>query len=122
MPFIPHTEDDVRTMLAAIGVGAIDDLFDEIPASLQSAALTRVPPGANEMEITRLMFERAERDFPPSPCGRAEIAMAISGWGHENSEIFFLFRFMQPNPSPKFLWNFGPPARGGLSEAFVLNA
>ena len=62
MPFIPHTENDVRAMLAAIGVGAIDDLFDEIPASLQSAALARVPPGVNEMEITRLMQERAERD------------------------------------------------------------
>ena len=62
MPFIPHTEDDVRAMLAAIGVNAIDDLFDEIPASLRSAALTRVPPGLTEMEITRLMQERAERD------------------------------------------------------------
>ena len=62
MPFIPHTEDDVRAMLAAIGVNAIDDLFDEIPASLRSAVLPRVPPGVNEMEITRLMHERAERD------------------------------------------------------------
>ena len=62
MPFIPHTEDDVRAMLAAVGVNAIDDLFDEIPASLRSAALTQVPPGLTEMEITRLMQERAERD------------------------------------------------------------
>jgi glycine dehydrogenase subunit 1 len=62
MPFIPHTEDDVRAMLAAIGVDAIDDLFDEIPASLRSAVLPRVAPGVNEMEITRLMHERAERD------------------------------------------------------------
>ena len=31
MPFIPHTEDDVRRMLAAIGVASIDELFDEIP-------------------------------------------------------------------------------------------
>src|SRR5258706_7265278 len=62
MPFIPHTEDDVRAMLAAIGADAIDDLFDEVPASLKSAALTRVPPGLTEGEITRLMEERAERD------------------------------------------------------------
>jgi glycine dehydrogenase subunit 1 len=62
MPFIPHTEDDVRAMLAAIGVHAIDDLFDEVPASLKSAVLPRVPAGINEMEITRLMHERAERD------------------------------------------------------------
>jgi glycine dehydrogenase subunit 1 len=62
MPFIPHTGDDVRAMLAAIGVAAIDDLFDEIPAALRNAALPGVPPGIGEMEITRLMQERAERD------------------------------------------------------------
>src|SRR5258705_11310335 len=62
MPFIPHTEHDVRAMLAAIGVAAIDDLFDEIPASLRNTALSSVPAGLTEMEITRLMQERAERD------------------------------------------------------------
>src|SRR5258706_8941554 len=62
MPFIPHTGDDVRAMLTAIGVAAIDDLFDEIPAALRNAALPGVPPGIGEMEITRLMQERAERD------------------------------------------------------------
>ncbi len=62
MPFIPHTEHDVRAMLAAIGVETIDELFDEIPAALRNTALTRVPPGVSEMEITRLLHERAERD------------------------------------------------------------
>jgi len=62
MPFIPHTEDDVREMLAAIGVKSIDDLFDEIPASLRGGALATIPAGVSEMEITRLMHERAERD------------------------------------------------------------
>ena len=62
MPFIPHTEDDVSAMLAAIGVKSIDDLFDEIPASLSSRGLDQVPPGVGEMQITRLMHERAERD------------------------------------------------------------
>lgn len=38
MPFIPHTEDDVREMLSAIGVKQIDDLFDEIPKELRSSA------------------------------------------------------------------------------------
>lgn len=62
MPFIPHTEDDVSAMLETIGVERMDSLFDEIPAHLKSDSLTRVPPGMNEMEVTRLMFERAERD------------------------------------------------------------
>ena len=49
MPFIPHTEDDIRAMLAAIGVRTIDDLFDEIPASLRSGGLSGIPSGVNEM-------------------------------------------------------------------------
>ena len=62
MPFIPHTEDDIRAMLAAIGVSRIDDLFDEIPAHLKQGALGKVPPALGEAEVTRFMLERAEQD------------------------------------------------------------
>jgi glycine dehydrogenase subunit 1 len=62
MPFIPHTDDDVRAMLAAIGVSGIASLFEEIPPPLRNAALTQVPPPASEMAVLRLMRERAERD------------------------------------------------------------
>lgn len=62
MPFIPHTEDDISAMLAVIGAKTIDDLFDEIPASLRGGNLAAIPRGVGEMEITRLMHERAERD------------------------------------------------------------
>lgn len=49
-------------MLAAIGVGSIDELFDEIPAALRTDALTQVPAGMNEMQIARVMHERAHAD------------------------------------------------------------
>ena len=62
MPFIPHTEEDIQSMLASIGADAIDNLFDEIPPALKSGSLKRVPPGLSEMEISRLMLERAEVD------------------------------------------------------------
>jgi glycine dehydrogenase subunit 1 len=62
MAFIPHTEDDVRAMLAAIGVDRIDALFDEIPAQLRGGSLEGVPSGLNEMAVGRLMRERAETD------------------------------------------------------------
>jgi glycine dehydrogenase subunit 1 len=62
MPFIPHTEEDIQTMLASIGAQSIDDLFDEIPPALKTGRLDRVPPGLSEMEISRLMLERAESD------------------------------------------------------------
>ncbi len=62
MPFIPHTDEDVAAMLASIGAQTIDELFDEIPADLKTGKLIRVPPGMNEMEISRLMLERAQMD------------------------------------------------------------
>ncbi len=65
MPFIPHTDSDIREMLAAIGAGDIEDLFDEIPKSLRYGELSGVPTGMTEQEISRLMMERAETDGRP---------------------------------------------------------
>jgi len=65
MPFIPHSEADVAAMLKTIGANKIEDLFDEIPTALKIDQLKAVPPGLNEMEITRLMKERAAQDGTP---------------------------------------------------------
>ncbi|HUF19764.1 MAG TPA: aminomethyl-transferring glycine dehydrogenase subunit GcvPA [Burkholderiales bacterium] len=62
MPFIPHTEADIRDMLAEIGAQRIETLFDEIPDTLKTAGLPAIPPGMSEMEVTRLMHGRARRD------------------------------------------------------------
>jgi len=62
MPFIPHTADEVREMLESIGVSSIDALFDEIPAHLRSPELKDIPAPLSEMEVRRLMEERAARD------------------------------------------------------------
>ena len=65
MPFIPHSEADVRAMLQTIGVSRIEDLFDEIPAALKVDTLQQVPPGLNEMDVTRLLKARAAQDGTP---------------------------------------------------------
>lgn len=62
MPFIPHTEQDIQSMLASIGAKNIDALFDEIPAALKSGKLIAVGDGLNEMQVSRLMHERAAQD------------------------------------------------------------
>jgi glycine dehydrogenase subunit 1 len=64
MAFIPHTPDDVVRMLEVIGVRSIDELFDEIPAELRAQTLS-VPPPLSEMEVARLMTERAAIDGRP---------------------------------------------------------
>ena len=65
MAFVPHTSADVAAMLAAIGAASIEELFEEIPASLRVKSLSGVPEQLNEMQIGRLMSERARADGRP---------------------------------------------------------
>ncbi len=65
MPFIPHTTEDVTAMLAAIGVEDIDELFDEIPQELRAGELNGQLPALSEMEVGRLMQQRAREDGQP---------------------------------------------------------
>ena len=65
MPFIPHTPEDTQAMLAACGVDSTEALFDEIPAHLRVRELDGVPPQLSEMQITRLMNQRATQDGMP---------------------------------------------------------
>ncbi|NEX21469.1 aminomethyl-transferring glycine dehydrogenase subunit GcvPA [Thiorhodococcus mannitoliphagus] len=65
MPFVPHTQDDIAAMLAAIGAPSIDALFDEIPEALRIGELDAIPAGMSEMDVTRLMHKRANTDGQP---------------------------------------------------------
>ncbi|MEA1889292.1 MAG: aminomethyl-transferring glycine dehydrogenase subunit GcvPA [Pseudomonadota bacterium] len=62
MPFIPHTEEETRQMLAAIGVKHIDQLFDEIPDELINEKLDYVPPAMGEAAIRQLAKKQAASD------------------------------------------------------------
>ena len=67
MPFIPHTADDTRTMLARIGAASIEELFDEIDPELMRADFGPLPEGVGEMDMLAAMSERARRD-QTGPC------------------------------------------------------
>jgi glycine dehydrogenase subunit 1 len=62
MPFIPHTEAEIKEMLETIGVSTTEDLFDEIPAALRAEGLESIPLGQSEMDVARLMHQRAAED------------------------------------------------------------
>lgn len=63
MPFIPHTEEETRAMLATVGAATLDDLFDEIPAELRGGEFP-LPPGSTEMEVAREMRRLAGNNRP----------------------------------------------------------
>ncbi|PCJ49350.1 MAG: aminomethyl-transferring glycine dehydrogenase [Gammaproteobacteria bacterium] len=62
MPFIPHSEADIKQMLDTIGVNSIDDLFDEIPVELRAKGLDKVPESISEMDLGKMMQKRAKLD------------------------------------------------------------
>jgi glycine dehydrogenase subunit 1 len=62
MPFIPHTPEDVATMLEAIDAPSIEALFDEIPTHLRINELPEMPASLSAMALLRAMQARAELD------------------------------------------------------------
>ncbi|PHQ80824.1 MAG: aminomethyl-transferring glycine dehydrogenase [Coxiella sp. (in: Bacteria)] len=66
MPFIPHTQNDVDAMLETLDIDSIATLYDEVPSSLPAADIDAIPQGMTELEVTRLMEERAPPVFSGS--------------------------------------------------------
>lgn len=54
MSYIPHTEDDVKAMLASIGVDSVDALFEAVPAQHRFPKLN-LPEPHSELEIAATM-------------------------------------------------------------------
>src|SRR4030095_13711430 len=50
MPYGPHTDDDRATMLAALGLTSVDELFADIPEPLRASPLA-VPPPVPALEM-----------------------------------------------------------------------
>jgi glycine dehydrogenase subunit 1 len=62
MSFISLTPEDRDTMLAAIGVGSIEELFRDIPAGVRFQGPLDVPPALSEAELQRHMEELAAKN------------------------------------------------------------
>jgi glycine dehydrogenase subunit 1 len=54
MPYIPHTQDEIKQMLEEIGVASVDELFADIPAEVRFRE-TEPNPGRSENEVVREM-------------------------------------------------------------------
>ena len=63
-PYIPNTDDDRRSMLAAIGVASADELFADIPPELRIEGL-ELPPALPEQDLLREMASLAGRNQVP---------------------------------------------------------
>jgi glycine cleavage system P protein (glycine dehydrogenase) subunit 1 len=61
MSFTPHTPEEIREMLSAIGVGSIGDLFRPIPEELRARSFD-LPPGISEFEMMARLQEMAAQN------------------------------------------------------------
>jgi glycine dehydrogenase subunit 1 len=66
MNFTPHTPDQIREMLDAIGVGSVAELFAPIPQPLRAKSFD-LPPGISEFEMLDRLRELAARNADVVP-------------------------------------------------------
>lgn len=69
MPYIPHSGEDRRAMLAAIGVRSIEELFEDVPERVRFPELD-LPPALSEMEARWELEVLAEANLTTTdgPC------------------------------------------------------
>ena len=61
MSFTPHTPEEIREMLATIGIGSIGDLFHSIPKELRARSFD-LSPGMSEFEMLARLNEMAAQN------------------------------------------------------------
>ena len=61
--YVPNTDLQVKEMLGAIGVKAIDDLFAEIPAPVRLNRALNLPKGLSEPETLRQLSDLADQNL-----------------------------------------------------------
>ena len=61
MSFTPHTPEEIREMLATIGVGSVGELFRTIPEELRARSFD-LPPGISEFEMMGRLQEMAAQN------------------------------------------------------------
>ena len=55
MKYFPHTPDDLREMLAVIGVNSLDELYAEVPQELLHKGDLDLPDAQSEIELRRTL-------------------------------------------------------------------
>ena len=62
MRYLPHTPEEIETMLARIGVSSIDELFAPIPESHRLSGPLDLPPALDELNLMGHLEELASRN------------------------------------------------------------
>jgi len=61
MRYLPHTPEDIASMLAVVGVGSLEELFKSIPADCRRTAELQLPQPLTEWELRDHLKELSRR-------------------------------------------------------------
>lgn len=64
MRYLPHTADERRAMLAAIGVDHVDELFADVPSRFLMDDIDGLPTHKSEMAVENALTKLAARNVP----------------------------------------------------------
>ncbi len=67
MKYFPHTDDDIRQMLDAIGVKSLDELYAEVPDELKLHRELNIPSAMSEIEVRKIINDLAADNKPLVP-------------------------------------------------------
>ena len=73
MKYLPHTSDDIREMLAVIGVNSLDELYAEIPEELKLKRELDIPSAMSETEVRNHLHTLTEKITPLRPFAGAGV-------------------------------------------------
>ena len=79
MDFLPHTDEDVSTMLEVIGLDTLDDLFEPIPAAVRVDRDLDVGPALDELSLLRHLGDLASRSK-----GAADLTCFAGGGAYDH--------------------------------------
>ena len=80
--YIPHTEDEVASMLAFLGLSSVDELFDVVPEALRLQRGLELADGAGEPDVLAAMEGFADRNR-----ARSDRLVCFAGGGAYDHEI-----------------------------------
>ncbi|HLI01356.1 MAG TPA: aminomethyl-transferring glycine dehydrogenase subunit GcvPA, partial [Acidimicrobiales bacterium] len=60
--FVPHTDEELSSMLSDIGLSSLDELFASVPAALRLAGGLDLPPGLSEPDVGAELERLASRN------------------------------------------------------------
>ena len=80
--YIPHTDEEVESMLAFLGLASVDDLFDVVPEALRLQRGLELADGAGEPDVLAAMEGFADRNR-----ARSDRLVCFAGGGAYDHEI-----------------------------------